>query len=86
MSSYSNFCVKARSCENPPPEPYLGMDLIWPKKSIELGSKIAYSCPYRTGTKTHELKRKISQVSCYCNEKVLSQSRAICQLHLGQGH
>ena len=34
------------------------MDFIWPNKNRELGSKLTYSCPFRTGTNIELLKRK----------------------------
>ena len=34
------------------------MDFIWPNKNRELGSKLTYSCPFRTGTNVELLKRK----------------------------
>ncbi len=41
-----------------PPDPYFGMDVIWPGKSRDLGSTISYACPFRTGTHEAELKCK----------------------------
>ena len=51
-------CVLARQCEQPPPYPYLGMDVIWPKKNKDLGARVNYRCPFRRGTETHVLKGK----------------------------
>ena len=50
------YFVLARQCEEPPPDPYLGMDVIWPKKNKDLGSRVNYRCPFRRGTETHILK------------------------------
>ena len=46
----------ARVCEEKPPLEYNLMDVIWPRKDTKLGSKITYSCPFRTGTTTKQLK------------------------------
>ena len=39
-----------------PPDAFLGIDLIWPNKNRDLGRKLTYACPYRTGTSRQNLK------------------------------
>lgn len=51
----------ARICDYEPPLAYNLMDVIWPMKDIKLGSKITYSCPFRTGTTTKQLKGEQSE-------------------------
>ena len=55
---YLYWCIIARQCVTDPPDPYFGMDVIWPGKSRDLGSTISYACPFRTGTHEAELKCK----------------------------
>ena len=50
------FNILARKCEDPVPEPYLGIDVVWPNKNRDLGAKIDYVCPFRRGTETLILK------------------------------
>lgn len=58
QNTTTNVSFSARTCDDPPPDPYLGMDLLWPHKSTELGSRLTYRCPYRSGTDMLQLKRK----------------------------
>ena len=48
----------ARQCLLDPPEPFFGIEMIWPKRSRDLATMITYNCPFRTGTWAQELKRK----------------------------
>ena len=54
----NNNVYSARTCDYAPPLEYNLMDVIWPRKDTKLGSKITYSCPFRTGTTTKQLKGK----------------------------
>ena len=40
----------ARSCSSEPAEPFLGIDVDWPKNSYVSGTKITYTCPYKKMT------------------------------------
>ena len=40
----------ARKCLDPIPTYYLGMDLTWHNRSRDLGTRITYTCPFRTST------------------------------------
>ena len=71
LGFYRNYiCILASQCEEPPPDPYLGMDVIWPKKNKDLGSRVNYRCPFRRGTETHILKGE------YCYHHI--QNNKIC--------
>jgi hypothetical protein len=39
-----------------PPEPYLGIDVVWPAKDRRMGTNLTYSCPFRSGTFVQYLK------------------------------
>ena len=49
IASYFHFKLD-RSCPDPPPEPWLGIDVDWPKKSSTRGSVLTYTCPYKKMT------------------------------------
>ena len=49
-----------------PPEPFLGMDLNWPKKSYRGGTEIQYSCPYKKITNEELLSGIISDNLLFC--------------------
>ena len=53
------FNILARKCEDPIPEPYLGIDVVWKNKNRDLGAKIDYVCPFRRATETLTLKGKL---------------------------
>ena len=73
-----------------PPDPYFGMDVIWPGKSRDLGSTISYACPFRTGTHEAELKCMIFPSFCSCLSLFISSVNLfhspIHSLQMGQGH
>ena len=50
-----------RSCPDPPPEPWLGIDVDWPKKSSKRGSVLTYTCPYKKMTHVEFITGKITQ-------------------------
>lgn len=58
-TAFSIVVFSARLCDYEPPQPFLGMDLLWPKKANILGSQVTYQCGYRTGTQTQKLKGSI---------------------------
>ena len=58
MCTITNLYILARQCLDDPPDIYFGMDFIWPNKDRKLGSKLTYSCPFRSGTHLESLKRK----------------------------
>lgn len=48
-----NICllsISVRSCASEPVEPYLGIEVDWPKKSYISGTQITYTCPYKKMT------------------------------------
>jgi len=46
---------KARQCTDPPPSPWLGIDMDWPLKKQTLGTIVTYNCPFMTKTNKEEL-------------------------------
>jgi hypothetical protein len=50
-----NVQFSARLCPDPPPLPWLGIDMDWPLKQQILGTVVAYSCPFRSKTNLEEL-------------------------------
>ena len=51
--------ISARKCEDPIPDPYLGIDVVWKNKNRDLGAKIDYVCPFRRATETLTLKGEL---------------------------
>ena len=57
---FLEFNFLARKCEDPIPEPYLGIDVVWKNnKNRDLGAKIDYVCPFRRATETLTLKGEL---------------------------
>ena len=42
--------ILERQCLGAAPDPFLGMDVVWPKSSRYLGAVITYTCPFRSAT------------------------------------